>query len=216
MTISIRKKYIKYNNEKNLRAQSKDQNYRLEKNYKTSTYINPKFKIKENNIESNQILTTETPNKFHINNNLRNNTKDVRIMTNINQENKKYNNNTNYNYRVIKRNYSHNFIKKKDLNDVNDIISIILEHEAEKIKINLLKYIISNQDINIILRNFAELIEDLIFEYNINNNCILDNESNRIIIDNKYQTIKENIMQEYFTINKEIYSKYFLNNKKII
>ena len=47
MSTSIRKKYIKYNNEKNLRAQSKDQNYPLEKSYKTSTYINPKIKIKE-------------------------------------------------------------------------------------------------------------------------------------------------------------------------
>ena len=90
----------------------------------------------------------------------------------------------------------------------------MLEHEAEKIKINLLKYIINNQDINIILKNFSEIIEDLIDEYNINNNCILDNESNKIIINNKYQKIKEYIMQEYLIINKDIYSKYFLNNKK--
>ena len=65
MSISIRKKYIKYNNEKNLRAQSKDQNYPLEKSYKTSTYINPKIKIKEKKIESN-IFSNEIPKKIHI------------------------------------------------------------------------------------------------------------------------------------------------------
>ena len=213
MSISIRKKYIKYNNEKNLRAQSKDLNYNLEKNYKTSTYINPKLKIKEKNIEQKPNFLKETPKKF-INNNLRNNTKPMGMITHITKENNKYNNNTNDNYRVLRRNYSNNFIKKKDLNDVNDIISVMLEHEAEKIKINLLKYIINNQDINIILKNFSEIIEDLIDEYNINNNYILDNESNRIIINNKYQKIEEYIMQEYFIINKDIYTKYFLNNKK--
>ena len=214
MSISIRKKYIKYNNERYLRAQSKEPNYHLEKSYKTSTYINPKFKIKGKQIELIANLPKDSPKKFHINNNLRNNTKGNRLMNKINTENNKYDNNTNYNYRVIRRNYSHNYIKKKDLNDVNDIISIMLEHEVEKIKINLLKYIIDNQDINIILRMFSEIIEDLINEYNINNNCILDNESNRTIIDNKYQIIKENIMQEYFKINNEIYSKYFSVNKK--
>ena len=210
MSISIRKKYIKYNNEKNLRAQSKDQNYPLEKSYKTSTYINPKIKIKEKKIESN-IFSNEIPKKIHI----IKNTKALGLITNINnKENNKYNNNTNNNYRIIRRNYSQNFSKKKDLNNINNIITIMLEHEAEKIKINLLKYIISNQDINIILRNFSEIIEDLIDEYNINNNCFLDNEPNRIIIDNKYQKIKENIKQEYFLINEEIYKKYFLPNKK--
>ena len=154
MSISIRKKYIKYNNEKNLRAQSKDQNYPLEKSYKTSTYINPKIKIKEKKIESN-IFSNEIPKKIHI----IKNTKALGLITNINnKENNKYNNNTNNNYRIIRRNYSQNFSKKKDLNNINDIITIMLEHEAEKIKINLLKYIISNQDINIILRNFSEIV----------------------------------------------------------
>ena len=219
MSISIRKKYIKYNNEKNLRAQSKDLNYRLEKNYKANTYLNTKLKIKEQKTQSNPVFFKESPKKFHINNNLRNNTKSNGLVSNaniiLNQESNKYsNNNTNNNYRAIRRNYSQNFNKKKDLNDINEIISVMLEHEAEKIKINLLKYIINNQDINIILRNFSEVIEDLIDEYNINNNCLLDIESNKKIIDNKYQIIKENIMQEYLIINNEIYSKYFLTNKR--
>ena len=133
MSISIRKKYIKYNNEKNLRAQSKDQNYPLEKNYNTNTYINPKIKIKEKKIESN-IFSKEIPQKkIHI----KNNSKAIGITNNINKANNKYNNNTNNNYRIIRRNYSQNFTQKKDLNNINDIISVILEHEAEKIKINL-------------------------------------------------------------------------------
>ena len=215
MSISIRKKYIKYNNEKILRAQSKEANFRPEKNYKTNTYINPKFKINEKNINSNQNVSRETPKiNFHIKNNLRNNTKVIPIMTNFTKEENKYNHNTNDRKHILRRNYSSNIIKKRDLNDVNDIISVILEHEAEKVKINLLRFIINGEDINIILRNFSERIEDLICEYNINNSRILNNEENKIIIENKYQIIKDNIMQEYFIINKDIYTKYFLSNKK--
>ena len=207
MSISIRKKYIKYNNEKILRAQSKEPNSHIGKNYKTNTYINPKFKLKEKNEISTQ-------KNFYINNNLRNNTKAIPTITNLSKENYIYNYNTNNNKRIMKRNYSLNIIKRRDLNDVNDIISIILEHEAEKMKVKLLKYIINNDDINIILRNFKEIIEDLINEYNINNNCILNNDENKIIIENKYQSVKDNILQEYLIINKEIYSKYFSPNKK--
>ena len=215
MSISIRKKYIKYNNEKILRAQSKDANFRPEKNYKTNTYINPKFKINEKNINSNQNVSRETPKiNFHIKNNLRNNTKVIPIMTNFAKEENKYKHNTNDRKHILRRNYSSNIIKKRDLNDVNDIISVILEHEAEKVKINLLRFIINGEDINIILRNFSERIEDLICEYNINNSRILNNEENKIIIENKYQIIKDNIMQEYFIVNKDIYTKYFLSNKK--
>ena len=215
MSISIRKKYIKYNNEKILRAQSKEANFRPEKNYKTNTYINPKFKINEKNINSNQNVSRETPKiNFHIKNNLRNNTKVIPIMTNFTKEENKYNHNTNDRKHILRRNYSSNIIKKRDLNDVNDIISVILEHEAEKVKINLLRFIINGEDINIILRNFSERIEDLICEYNINNSRILNNEENKIIIENKYQIIKDNIMQEYFIVNKDIYTKYFLSNKK--
>ena len=203
MSISIRKKYIKYNNEKILRAQSKEANFRPEKNYKTNTYINPKFKINEKNINSNQNVSRETPKiNFHIKNNLRNNTKVIPIMTNFTKEENKYNHNTNDRKHILRRNYSSNIIKKRDLNDVNDIISVILEHEAEKVKINLLRFIINGEDINIILRNFSERIEDLICEYNINNSRILNNEENKIIIENKYQIIKDNIMQEYFNFIK--------------
>ena len=215
MSISIRKKYIKYNNEKILRAQSKEANYRLEKNYKTNTYINPKFKIIGKNNNSKQNFTKESPNiNYHIKNNLRNNTKVIPITTNFTKEENKYNNKTNDRNHFLRRNYSSNFIKRRDLNDINDIISVILEHEAEKLKINLLKFIINGDDINIILRNFSERIEDLICEYNINNSCFINNEENKIIIDNKYQIIKDDIIQEYFLVNKDIYNKYFLNNKK--
>jgi len=215
MSISIRKKYIKYNNEKILRAQSKEANYRHEKNYKTNTYINPKFKIMEKNDNSKQNFAKESQNiNFHIKNNLRNNTKVVPMTTNYKKEENKYNNKTNDRNHFLRRNYSSNFIKRRDLNDINDIISVILEHEAEKVKINLLKFIINGDDINIILRNFSERIEDLICEYNINNSCIINNEENKIIIDNKYQIIRDDIIQEYFIVNKEIYTKYFSNNKK--
>ena len=170
MSISIRKKYIKYNNEKILRAQSKEANYRHEKNYKTNTYINPKFKIMEKNNNTNQFFEKESPNiNFHIKNNLRNNTKVIPISTNMTKEENKYNNKTNNRNHFLIRNYSSNIIKRRDLNDINDIISVILEHEAEKVKINLLKFIINGDDINIILRNFSERIEDLICEYNIKN-----------------------------------------------
>ena len=206
MSISIRKKYIKYNNEKNLKAQSKEANLRNEKNYKTNTFINPKFIQKEKNTESNQIFLREPKEKFHINYNLRNNTKAIQAITNIN-DGKNSRNNEN----SMRRNFSYNYMKKTDLNDINDIITIILNHEVEKIKINLLKYLINNEDINIILRNFSEIIDDLIDEYNINNNCFLDKDENKKIIENKYQIIKENIIQEYFKVNKDIYSKYFLN-----
>ena len=215
MSISIRKKYIKYNNEKILRAQSKEANYRLEKNYKTNTYINPKFKIMEKNNNTKQFFEKESPNiNFHIKNNLRNNTKVIPISTNMTKEENKYNNKTNNRNHFLRRNYSSNIIKRRDLNDINDIISVILEHEAEKVKINLLKFIINGDDINIILRNFSERIEDLICEYNINNSCIINDEENKIIIDNKYQTIKDDIIQEYLIVNRDIYTKYFLNNKK--
>ena len=215
MSISIRKKYIKYNNEKILRAQSKEANYRLDNNYKTNTYINPKFKIMEKNNNLKLNFSKETPKiNIHIKNNLRNNTKVIPTSTDFTKEDNKYNNKTNDRKYILKRNYSSNIIKRRDLNDINDIISVILVHEAEKVKINLLKYIINGEDINIILRNFSERIEDLICEYNINNNCIINNEENKIIIDNKYQIIKDNIIQEYFMVNKDIYTKYFSNNKK--
>ena len=215
MSISIRKKYIKYNNEKILRAQSKEANYRLDNNYKTNTYINPKFKIMEKNNNLKLNFSRETPKiNIHIKNNLRNNTKVIPTSTDFTKEDNKYNNKTNDRKYILKRNYSSNIIKRRDLNDINDIISVILVHEAEKVKINLLKYIINGEDINIILRNFSERIEDLISEYNINNNCIINNEENKIIIDNKYQIIKDNIIQEYLMVNKDIYTKYFSNNKK--
>ena len=212
MSISIRKKYIKFNNERILRAQSKEANYPTEKNYKTNTYINPKFKIKEKNITSNLPYSKET--RKNVNYNFRNNTKHIIAITNMNKENSKYNNKTNSHSRVIRRNNSVNIIKRKDLNDINDIISVILEHEVEKLKINLLKYIIDSEDINTILRIFSKIIEDLFNEYNINNNTILNNDANKIIIENKYQRIKDDIMQEYFIINNEVYKKYFSNNKK--
>ena len=215
MSISIRKKYIKYNNEKILRAQSKEANYRLDNNYKTNTYINPKFKIMEKNNNLKLNFSKETPKiNIHIKNNLRNNTKVIPTSTDFTKEDNKYNNKTNDRKYILKRNYSSNIIKRRDLNDINDIISVIFVHEAEKVKINLLKYIINGEDINIILRNFSERIEDLICEYNINNNCIINNEENKTIIDNKYQIIKDNIIQEYFMVNKDIYTKYFSNNKK--
>ena len=102
MSISIRKKYIKFNNERILRAQSKEANYPTEKNYKTNTYINPKFKIKEKNITSNLPYSKET--RKNVNYNFRNNTKHIIAITNMKKENSKYNNKTNSHSRFIRRN----------------------------------------------------------------------------------------------------------------
>ena len=47
MSTSIRKKYIRYNNEKNTLAKSKESNMRCEINYNKNKYINPKIRKRE-------------------------------------------------------------------------------------------------------------------------------------------------------------------------
>ena len=223
MSTSIRKKYIKYNHEKNAIAKSKEANLRNEKSYNTNTYINPKLRNRETYNQSNEKLINlkEAKRKYNLSNIIYNNLKSNHN-NNINNENH-YNNNYNYNYNnnsnihynnaKNRRNLSQDFVKKNSRNDINNIISIILTHELEKIKPNILRYLIRNEDINNIFQNHYEIMENLIDEYNINNNYILDKEKNKKIIDSKYQILKNNIMNEYRQIYKEIYSKYYSNKK---
>ena len=223
MSTSIRKKYIKYNHEKNAIAKSKEANLRNEKSYNTNTYINPKLRNRETYNQSNEKLINlkEAKRKYNLSNIIYNNLKSNHN-NNINNENH-YNNNYNYNYNnnsnihynnaKNRRNLSQDFVKKNSRNDINNIISIILTHELEKIKPNILRYLIRNEDINNIFQNIYEIMENLIDEYNKNNNYILDKEKNKKIIDSKYQILKNNIMNEYRQIYKEIYSKYYSNKK---
>ena len=232
MSSSIRKKYIRYNNEKNTVGKSKESNMRCDKNYKTSTYINPKVRNRErekyreskDNFYGNRI---ETKRHYNLSNLLNNNEKQTHA-NHANQVNH-VNNNNNYNTnkdntnknicsRTLKnrRNLSQDFIKKNNKYDNNLIISVILTHEMDKIKTGLLKNLINNDDMNVVFQNVYEIIEDLIDEYNINNNCVLDKEENKKIIDNKFQFLKNNIMIEYRQINKEIYTKYYSNQKDSI
>ena len=217
MSTSIRKKYIKYNHEKNAIAKSRESNLRNEKSYNTNTYINPKFRNREiyNESKENFINLKDSKRNYNFNNFFGNNFKQSHINTNINNEinyNHHYTNHYNNNIKN-RRNLSQDFIKKNARNDINNIITVILNHESEKIKTNILKYLINNEDINAILRNIYEIVEDLIDEYNINNNCILNKEENKKFIDSKYQLLKNNIMNEYRQIYKEIYSKFYLNKK---
>ena len=190
MSSSIRKKYIRYNNEKNTVGKSKESNMRCDKNYKTSTYINPKVRNRErekyreskDNFYGNRI---ETKRHYNLSNLLNNNEKQTHA-NHANQANH-VNNNNNYNTnkdntnknicsRTLKnrRNLSQDFIKKNNKYDNNLIISVILTHEMDKIKTGLLKNLINNDDMNVVFQNVYEIIEDLIDEYNINNNCVLD------------------------------------------
>ena len=217
MSTSIRKKYITYNHEKNAIAKSKESNLRKDKSYNTNTYIIPKLRNKEKYEEPNEkfINHRESKRQYNLSNILSNNLKSNHISNNnINNENANYNNYYNhYNNMKNRRNLSQDFMKRTIKNDINNAISVIFSHESEKIKSNLLKYLINNDDINTIFTNIYEIIEDLIDEYNVNNNYILDKEENKKLIDNKYQLLKNNIMNEYKHIYKEIYSKYYLNKK---
>ena len=216
MSTSIRKKYIKYNNEKNAIAKSREANLRNDKSYNTNTYINPKLRNRENYGESREkfLNLRENKRKYNLSNAFGNNLKsNLGNNNNINNENT--NNNISYNHNLKnRRNLSQDFLKKNNKNDINNIISVIFGHELEKIKTNMLKYIIKNEDINAIFQNVYELIEDLIDEYNINNNCILDKEENKKIIDSKYQILKNNIINEYKQIYENIYLKYYLDKKE--
>ena len=185
MSTSIRKKYITYNHEKNAIAKSKESNLRKDKSYNTNTYIIPKLRNKEKYEEPNEkfINHRELKWQYNLSNILSNNLKSNHISNNnINNENANYNNYYNhYNNMKNRRNLSQDFMKKTIRNDINNAISVILSHESEKIKSNLLKYLINNDDINTIFTNIYEIIEDLIDEYNVNNNYILDKEENKKI-----------------------------------
>ena len=214
MSTSIRKKYIKYNNEKNSITKSKDSNIRKDKSYNTNTYIIPKLKNKEKYEEANEkfVNQRESKRQYNLSNIINNNLKSNHLNNNININNENNNFINHFNIKS-RRNLSQDFMKKNIKNDINNAISVILSHESQKIKSNLLKYIINNEDLNIIFKNIYEIIEDLIDEFNVNNNNILNKEENKKIIDNKYQFLKNNIMNEYKNIHKEIYSKYYLNKK---
>ena len=215
MSTSIRKKYIKYNHEKNAIAKSRETNLRNEKSYNTNTYINPKLRKYNNESNEKFINLKDSKRKYNLSNILGNNVKSSHTNNSKNLNNEKNYNNNNIHYYNIKnrRNLSQDFVKKNTKNDINTIVLVILNHEFDKIKTNILKYLINDEDINLIFRNIYGIIEDLIDEYNINNNCILDKEENKKIIDNKYQILKNNIMIEYKYIYKEIYSKYYSNKK---
>ena len=215
MSTSIRKKYIKYNHEKNAMAKSREANSRNDINYNTNTYINPKLRNREKNHETNENYknTKETKRKYNLSSILDNNLKSNNSNTNNNENNNNKYNNNNYYEEKNRRNLSQDFFKKNTKNEINNIVTIILNHEMDKIKTNILKYLINNEDINSIFRNIYEIIEDLIDEYNVNNNCMLDKEENKRIIDTKYQSLKRNIMMEYNQIYKEVYSKYYSNKK---
>ena len=217
MSTSIRKKYIKYNNEKNSAAKSKESNLRYDKSYNTNTYVNPKLRNREKYADSKDKYYNrkEPKRQYNLSNILGSNTRTNHANNNYNYLNNDTSNVYNRNLRN-RRNLSQDFIKKNNKNDNNYTISIILTHEMEKIKTNLLKNIINNDDMNVIFQNVHEIIEDLIDEYNINNKCVLDKEENKKIIDNKFQFIKNNIMIEYKQIHKEIYTKYFQNKKDSI
>ena len=215
MSTSIRKKYIKYNHEKNAMAKSREANSRNDISYKTNTYINPKLRNREKNHESNENYKNakEEKRKYNLSNILGNNLKSNNLNNNNNENNSHNHNNNHYYEEKNRRNLSQDFFKKNAKNDISNTVTIILNHEIDKIKTNILKYLINNEDINSIFRNIYEIIEDLIDEYNVNNNCILDKEENKRIIDTKYQSLKSNIMMEYKQIYKEVYSKYFSNKK---
>ena len=208
MSISIRKKYIKSNNEKNKILQQKEYNIQNDKNYNYNTYINPKLRNKDkylNNSREKIYNKKETKRNYIF----------INIFNNDNKANNNIQNNNsikNYKYR---RNLSQDFISKNISKiNINHTISILLTHEIEKIKINLLKYLINDNDMNTVFNNIYEIIEDLIDEYNLNNNCYIDKEENRRLIEVKYQILKNNVMNEYRLINKEIYTKYFTNKKQ--
>ena len=216
MSTSIRKKYIKYNHEKNAMAKSKEANSRNDISYNTNTYINPKLRNREKNHEANENYKNEkeSKRKYNLSSILGNNIKSNNSNNNNNENNNHNNNNNNHYYEEKnRRNLSQDFVEKNTKNEINNIVTIILNHEMDKIKTNILKYLINNEDINSIFRNIYEIIEDLIDEYNVNNNCLLDKEENKRIIDTKYQILKSNIMMEYKQIYKEVYSKYYSNKK---
>ena len=205
MSTSIRKKYIKFNNEKSRIAKLKESSIN-DKNYISSTYINPKLRNKErlnDNSKENVYNKKEEKRKYNLSNIITNNKS--------NNNNNEFNTDNNHKNR---RNLSQDFIKKNNKIDIYNIISVILTHEMEKIKINLLKYLINNNDMNAIFTNVYEIIEDLIDEFNLNNNYHLDKNENKRIIENRFQIIKNNIMHDYRQINKEIYLKYFSNKKE--
>jgi hypothetical protein len=123
---------------------------RCDKNYKTSTYINPKVRNRErekyreskDNFYGNRI---ETKRHYNLSNLLNNNEKQTHANhanqvnhanNNNNYNTNKDNNNKNICSRTLKnrRNLSQDFIKKNNKYDNNLIISVILTHEMDKIK----------------------------------------------------------------------------------
>ena len=214
MSTSIRKKYIRSNKERNKIIQINEANAKKEKNYNCNTYINPKIVNREkyndyNDNSKEKIIYNSRESKRRNNlSNIFNNSKLTHATNNMVNESNNENNHKN------RRNLSQDFFKKNSKIDLSKTISVIFAHEIERIRINLLKYLINNDDMDAIFINAYKIIEDLIDEYNLSNNCHLDEEENKRIIQSKFQTLKKNIMHEYKQINNEIYNKYYLNSRE--
>ena len=136
----------------------------------------------------------------------------------VNKSQNYYNQSSNY------RNSSSEFrIKQKkqqNLEDMKNILKIIINHEFQKLKPNLLKILINRQDIDIILSDIYKNIQNLLNEYNTNNINSSNNDfiyidivTNKYIINEIFERCKSEILNEYKAINN-IYQNYFaLDNK---